>query len=267
MGPTGCGKTALFKRLSKISPVPIILVDGASLVEVGYQGVSKDDVLTTLVANYGKRRLEGSILVIDEADKLFSPSYDSKGRDVHRNIQNSLLKLLEDSKVILQSKEILDTSRITVVLLGAFEGLDELLERQVHAKCGFLNSQEEIKKSRYEELREGLKKYGATSEMVGRISYIVEMEKMSRDALKEIAIQKTILELEMMYASDGINLEFNTDEILSELDNINIRGGGRGVKPILFPVVTRKIIHLIGKENSKTVEITGLDIHEELFGS
>lgn len=268
LGPTGCGKTQLFKRLSKISPVPILFVDGASLVEEGYQGVSKDSVLTTLVGHYTKGRLERSILVVDEADKLFTPSYDGKGRDVHKQIQHSLLKLLENSRVILQTKTILDTSNITVVMLGAFEGLEGLIERRTHSKCGFLSSQEESMKCRYEELREGLVKYGATPEIMGRISCIVNMTKLSKDALKQIALDIIISDLEMMYATDEANIVFHKESILAELDNITILGGARGIKGILFPIIAKKMVHLIGaKNNPATVEITGKDIHEELFGS
>ena len=266
IGPTGSGKTALFKRLSKISPAPILFADGASLVEVGYQGVSKDDLLTALVASYGKRRLERSILVIDEADKIFTPSYDGKGRDVHRNVQNSLLKLFEDSKVILQSKEILDTSRMTIVLLGAFEGI-EMLEKQTNSKLGFLSESKEMEKSRYEKIREALTRYGAIPEIVGRVTYLVEMSKLSKDVLKQIALKQTFRELESMYAADGITIMFRTDEILTELDTISIIGGARGIKSILFPVVAKKLVTTIGKSNPTNVEITGQDIHEELFGS
>lgn len=267
IGPTGSGKTGLMKRLSKLSPTPVIFIDGASLVEEGFRGLTKNDVLTSLITQYGKSRLERSILVLDEVDKLFTPSFDSTGTDIHKQIQHSFLKLLENSKVILQSKAILDTSNITIVLLGAFEGLEGLIEKRTHGKCGFLNSQEEIKKCRYEELRLGLKKYGATSEILGRISCITRMRRLSKDTLKKIAVNKTMLELEKMYATDGVMFKYDADELLNELDSINLYGGARGVKTILLPVVTRKTINVIGKNCSKTVEITGQDIHKELYDS
>ena len=153
-------------------------------------------------------------------------------------------------------------------MLGAFEGLEGLIERRTHSKCGFLSSQEESMKCRYEELREGLVKYGATPEIMGRISCIVNMTKLSKDALKQIALDIIISDLEMMYATDEANIVFHKESILAELDNITILGGARGIKGILFPIIAKKMVHLIGaKNNPATVEITGKDIHEELFGS
>lgn len=125
-GPTGTGKTEILKRISKLYNIPIIIEDATSLSETGYQGRKVTDMLEALclAANGRIEKAEKGILVIDEFDKLAEKNNGKESHVSRLGVQRSLLKLLDGSIFYLPSGTF-NTSKLTIVGLGAFTGITE----------------------------------------------------------------------------------------------------------------------------------------------
>lgn len=191
-GKSGCGKTEIWRALSKVYDF-IRIINGPQLSCDGWKGSLKiSDIFTC----EEKQSAEHLVLVIDEADKMLEPQIASGGTDTAKMIQNELLKLMDGDTLTFtdekdRNKKItVDCSGISVVLCGSFE---TMLQTKTEASggIGFLQSGE--KESRIAECNEeDLIKYGnVRREIAGRISQIVTL-----DALTATDFE-TIMESEM----------------------------------------------------------------------
>lgn len=192
-GPTGTGKTEILMRISKNYDLPIVIADSTSLSEVGYQGRNVEDLLRDLylAANKDLEKAQKGILVIDEFDKLAEKSnQDMVSRS---GVQRSLLKILDGSKMYFDSM-VFDTSKLTIVGLGAFSGIKE--------------------KASYSDITtEDLVKYGVMQELVGRFSKVIKMNSLSKSDLKKILLESDLSPLNT-YKSlfDEMNVSFSYDD-------------------------------------------------------
>ena len=93
-GATGCGKTEIWRTLSKKFNF-IRIVNGPQLTCDGWKGSYH---IKDIFTGETKETAECLVIVIDEADKLFEPSIGSGGTDFGQKIQNELLKIMDDDK-------------------------------------------------------------------------------------------------------------------------------------------------------------------------
>ena len=140
MGPSGTGKTLLVSSLAQALGVPFFRVSATSLVEVGYKGLSVDEMLAGCVAQCGGniKRVEQGILFIDEVDKIAGKPLADGQRDVSGvGVQNALLAVLDgrlaegSGRGGLAPGPTLDTSRMLCIFAGAFEGLLPLIQQRL----------------------------------------------------------------------------------------------------------------------------------------
>ncbi len=136
-GPTGCGKTEIWRVLSQLYP-NIQVVDGTMLTMEGWSGAFK---LRDIFANMSREQAESAIVVIDEFDKLCEPKYGSGGNNYSAAMQNELLKMIEGNKVFFPEDKgkvamEFDTSKISFVFCGSFETLITR-KREINSSIGF----------------------------------------------------------------------------------------------------------------------------------
>ena len=186
-GATGCGKTEIWRTLSKKFNF-IRIVNGPQLTCDGWKGSYH---IKDIFTGETKETAGCLVIVIDEADKLFEPSIGSGGTDFGQKIQNELLKIMDGDALAFvdegdRNKKItVDCSGISIVLCGSFE---HMLQERTEASGGIGFCQPEREESRVAECSEGdLTQYGnVRREIAGRINQIVALNTLGAEDFEAI---------------------------------------------------------------------------------
>ena len=201
IGPTGCGKTYLVKKLLD---VPLAIADATSLTEAGYIGDDIESVVSKLLAaaDNDVERAERGIIFIDEIDKI-AKKKNTNSRDVSgESVQQGMLKLLEGAEVEVpvgaNSKNAMvplatvNTRNILFICGGAFPDLDEIIKQRLNKKTSIGYNAE--LKDKYDKEKnilrrvtvEDIRKFGMIPEFIGRLPVIFTLEGLSREMMVQI---------------------------------------------------------------------------------
>lgn len=256
LGPTGSGKTFIVKTLADFLGVPVSFASATSLVEAGYKGRSVDDIIKSLLdrTNGNPRLAERGILFIDEIDKIRRMDVGGQ-RDVSgEGVQNALLTLLDGriaDSVDSVKHEPVDTSRILFVCTGAFVGLQEIVERRLHANehsaIGFSRrTKSELEKvpdqpiyqALCQTVTSDLVEFGMIPEFIGRFATLTALHELGRDDLRSIISDQTAgsaLEKQKKLAEvHGIELVITDDALDTIADEaMRLGTGARGLHRLI----------------------------------
>lgn len=267
-GPTGVGKTEIFRTISKKTNIPITIEDSTEYTAASYKGKDVSEMLLHLYENAGKdkEKAQRGIIVVDEIDKKISKGDHATFTSA---VIQSLLKMMEGHTYTLTSPEdretiTFDTSRLTFAFLGAFSGIEEY--SRTKRGIGFNASSGEPQDNKEIFNNETLKKYGLLPEFVGRNDNIVVMNSLDINEYIRIIEESDKSQL-LLYKRffDGIGINFKYDErtieeIAKEAKKLGI--GARGIKRIVENALAVANYYALSKGQHKELIISPETIHD-----
>lgn len=184
VAPTGQGKTFLVRKMAEAVGLHTIIIDCSTRSAEGWRGISLSQRLVRAMSDLNdERKFMKSLIFFDEVDKLKRwGTTNDQG-----NAMQNILQLYNGGKIALEvTKDRIvnvDVGRFTILLGGAFEGLDEIIRKRIGGKnkIGFCNGDDagKPKLTTGQLLQQvtlaDLEQFGMMMEVLGRVGTVLSI--------------------------------------------------------------------------------------------
>lgn len=285
LGNSGTGKTYMVKTLCNFLNIPCYIADSTKLTESGYVGDDVENILVGLLksCDYNIEMAQCGVVVLDEVDKLSRKGENvSITRDVGgEGVQQGLLKIVEGGIISVppqggrkhpQQKCIdIDTTNILFIALGAFEGIERVIEKRLNTnRIGFNTTQTYNKDNDILSNVDtaDIRQYGLIPELLGRFPIITHTNPLTEDDMIKILSDtknSAIRQYQKLMSVDNINLDFTEDALRTIAHKAIItKTGARGLKKIIENVLMNIMFEFGGNTEKTDIIIDEDFINNEL---
>ncbi len=258
IGDTGVGKTLLATTAPKVMGLLHSVSNATPLTSSGYIGEDVISVVERLYAASGNNieRAQNGIIILDEIDKK-KRELTTNGKDVTgTSVQQELLKLLEPSTVWINKHTTpFYTGNLTIIMMGAFVGLDEIIEKRTSPKRIGFNSDPVTKDDTPEVLPEDLIEYGFIPEFVARVPCICRLNKLTVDVAIDI-IYGVLEKYDILFKTKNFTFIFDQFLIVNIAEKVvNSSMGARNVETLLDKILQPALWKVLQSLPGGTCEI------------
>lgn len=218
LGPSGTGKTLAVQTIGKLLKLPVLIEDASSLRGAGWKGTNVSSIIARAIAS-AKDNADAaySIVCLDEIDKVFKSRVSESSFLPLDNLLTFLCGGVVTHTENGNHSISLDTSNMFIVCLGAFDGLEEIIQKRICGKnsIGFSAKKHiEPEKDLLQYLTEDdLHEYGIPTEFMGRISLITQTTPFTVDDYRRILTESEASPVRqfdnLLYKSYGVHVSIS----------------------------------------------------------
>lgn len=254
MGPTGVGKSEIYRRFAELCDCPVIRINTTEITPQSWRGLHITDLfLNSLRNGIPAEELEYAIVVFNEFDKLThygNRITSDKGADMDLDMQRDLMHLFDygatisinDDNPLSDYRGVqLSVNNLLVVFDGAFSGIEEVIKQRCNVRnaIGFVNQKSDQNKPNWmkQVCEKDLEVWGYLPELLGRIGLMCVLDPLSVSTMMKImaGAKESILQAHIDYCKQyNVDLVFSDDAVLCIAERAMQSGlGFRNVKTLL----------------------------------
>jgi ATP-dependent Clp protease ATP-binding subunit ClpX len=154
-----------------------------------------------------------------------------------------------------------DTTNILFICGGAFNGLEEIIEKRLGQNTMGFTGKITSKKNRSigeilsETQPEDLLKFGLIPELIGRLPVIASLDELSEDALVEILVEPKnalVKQYQTMFSFENVKLRFTEDALRAiARETMKRKSGARGLRSIMEDIMLDIMYEIPSQPNIK----------------